>query len=79
MYVPEPRTEEHTIVEEEGDDEVDLISHGSLLIESCCQLFYKVTIHVVPRDGEVPQITTSPPVHQSSFAEDLPVQSSPQI
>ena len=47
-----------------GEDSRNNTRHGQLMMT---------------RDGEGPQITTSPPVHQSSYREDLPVQSSPHI
>ena len=38
-----------------------------------------ISIQPRSRDGEVPQKPTSPSVHQSSYTEDLPVQSSTHI
>ena len=36
-------------------------------------------LNEIARAGEVPQITTSTPVHQSLYLQDLPFQSSPKI
>ena len=57
MYVPEPRTEEHehTIVDEDGDDEVELLSSVNLTVPCPVPLqlvfelsTYRAIQHLVP-------------------------------
>ena len=57
-----------------------LSSNKNLITKQLCFFQELLSYYTVTsRDGEGPQISTSPPVHQSSYLVELPVQSSPQI
>ena len=58
------------------------IEHHSILKVACSFFEKKLPKYLdtcMNRAGEVPQITTSTPVHQSLYLQDLPFQSSPKI